>query len=1318
MKKQTHKKPIALFILVILISISCIPMIGSGQQERNSELEIIIENSDIDTIKISAQIPEFTFSTTEHDDEKYAIINLADEGFSIIDGQAKLPKIRRMVEIPQDATPNIIINDITWEETSLNNLHMPNRILPRQPSVHKTGEIPTFEIDEDWYNTNQYYPEEAAIVFEINQIRGTRFALIEIAPVQYNPFSGDLRLLISCDITMDLQGSDIEKTISNIERYATPVFDDMLSSLFPNYGYYEAFAQPNRDQEGFLIIVYDDFEDEINPLASWKTTMGYDTTVTLTSEIPGGVTTNTIKAYIQEAYDTWTNPPAYILLVGDTPQIPAFTGPHSGGETDTYFVTMDGEDDLFADIHVGRFPAENEEQVTIMTDKTIYYEQGVFPDIEWIKKAAFIASSDHDQLAEETHNYCIDTWLDPNGYACDKIYEASGGNTQDIYDSLNDGRSICIYSGHGGSTGWGCVPFSNSDVYLLENEGMYPFVCSHACSTSTYEGTSETFSEAWVRAENKGGIAMWGSSVSTYWDEDDAIQRRVFDAWWNDSMVRIGQMTDKGMYDAYQQNPGLEIDKFIESYNIMGDASVKIWTDDPFIPDHDITVTDIVVPEVVAHGETQTVSAFVKNSGNNTETNIVVDFKVDDFVVDTTIIPSLDKMESTIVNFLWDPAIGTYLVAVESQPIPDEYDLLNNHVDTTVDVIAAPAIEVTPMTLNYMVPTNAVDTDSITIFNLVSAEAPLDYAISYAGDLGGSWLSALPASGSVAVDDADVVIITVDTTGLSEGDYNGEVIIASNDLDDPEVIVTVSLTVVFGNDMAVLSINNPVGVIPAGAYTVNATVQNKGFYPQTDVLVNCSIFEGGIGGVIIDEDFASDPTDWTITNVEGTAWTWDSSEERMEHSYSGSPSGYLDSPVLDCSGKLGVNLSFWHYWKADYSSGNQDGYVRGSIDGGLSFPFLIDEFHHNDPADETAVKYYDISSWANNQPQVMIRFDITNDNDWYWYVDDFNVSADITGSLAYTSENLVSLPAYESSYVEFTPEWNANLGVYTIQITTLLAGDENSGNDIILDVVSVEGPSLCFDPLDYNIGTILVNTTDSTSFEIWNCRVGVLSYSLSETCDWLTVAPLSGDSTGEHDMITVDIDTTDLPEGPYHCDISISSNAGAGVFTVDMNVISDTTPLEDVNQSMFDRGFPIRHTWDGDWGAAQNFTPSMSVIPQVDIYLRKFGTPEFDLTVELRENGPEGLLIDSLVFPAAEVPSSWTWLIVDFSDTVVNSGTDYFIVLPPAPSGVSTSFGYEWGYAFGDHYQPGSFWFTRDGGGLWRDLPTMYEFTFITYGLG
>ena len=155
----------------------------------------------------------------------------------------------------------------------------------------------------------------------------------------------------------------------------------------------------------------------------------------------------------------------------------------------------------------------------------------------------------------------------------------------------------------------------------------------------------------------------------------------------------------------------------------------------------------------------------------------------------------------------------------------------------------------------------------------------------------------------------------------------------------------------------------------------------------------------------------------------------------------------------------------------------------------------------------------------------------------------------------------------------------------------------------------------------------------------------------------------------------------------------------------------------DINQSSFDRGFPIRHALDGDWAAAQSFIPNLDTLTSIDIYLRKFGNPEFDLTVELREDHPQGTLIDTLIFTPAEVPSSWEWFTLDFADTPITPGTDYFIVCPPAPSGVTTSFGYEWGYAIGNQYDDGAFWFTRDGGALWRDLPTMYEFVFKTYGI-
>ena len=166
-----------------------------------------------------------------------------------------------------------------------------------------------------------------------------------------------------------------------------------------------------------------------------------------------------------------------------------------------------------------------------------------------------------------------------------------------------------------------------------------------------------------------------------------------------------------------------------------------------------------------------------------------------------------------------------------------------------------------------------------------------------------------------------------------------------------------------------------------------------------------------------------------------------------------------------------------------------------------------------------------------------------------------------------------------------------------------------------------------------------------------------------------------------------------------------------------MTILGDPTlEIDYVNQSIQDRGFPIRHALDGDWAAAQSFIPTLDTLTSSEIYMRKFGTPEFNLTAELREDHPQGTLIDTLVFTPAEVPSGWEWFPLDFTDTTVTPGTDYFIVIPPAPSGVTTSFGYEWGYAFGNQYDDGAFWFTRDGGGLWRDLPTMYEFVFRTYG--
>jgi parallel beta-helix repeat protein len=276
---------------------------------------------------------------------------------------------------------------------------------------------------------------------------------------------------------------------------------------------------------------------------------------------------------------------------------------------------------------------------------------------------------------------------------------------------------------------------------------------------------------------------------------------------------------------------------------------------------------------------------------------------------------------------------------------------------------------------------------------------------------------------------------------------------------------------------------------------------------------------------------------------------------------------------------------------------------------------------------------------------------------------------------------------------------------------------ENTGNGEIRTKV-VTSDILIKNNIIYGTGTNPAFETTVTSLpsEDYNCvyntnDIGVFTFGLDTLVD---VDP---------EFMCIDVGAED-----FHLQdnsLCIDSGTNLGVIDDILGNMRDENPDRgayeyfenlDLDQSVFDRGFPIRHAVDGDWGAAQNFTPTKNVLTSMQIYLRTFGTPEFDLVVELRENGPDGVLIDTVVFSPTETPTSWAWFDINFNDTYVISGTDYFIVCPPAPSGVATSFGYEWAYAFGDQYMPGSFWFTRDGGSLWRDLPTMYEFTFRTYG--
>jgi hypothetical protein len=151
-----------------------------------------------------------------------------------------------------------------------------------------------------------------------------------------------------------------------------------------------------------------------------------------------------------------------------------------------------------------------------------------------------------------------------------------------------------------------------------------------------------------------------------------------------------------------------------------------------------------------------------------------------------------------------------------------------------------------------------------------------------------------------------------------------------------------------------------------------------------------------------------------------------------------------------------------------------------------------------------------------------------------------------------------------------------------IQITTNGGGD--GVFNVTVNIISYTYPALAFYPQSHYFGILMQNVTEETTFEIWNSGTGIISYSLSCVDSWVTVSPASGSSTGEHDLITVGIDTTGLPLGSsQESYINIESNAGNKVFA--LWIVIGTTPeisIENITGGLFRINTIVTNTGTAD----------------------------------------------------------------------------------------------------------------------------------------
>ena len=607
MSTKAHRCLPALLCLGLLLALALpagadspeqwLPFDGVSPAGRPS---LRVTGSGAGAIDLTAELPGAWTAAVQADGREFS--RLYGEGYSHPTkvGMPDLPVLRRDVEIPFSAQVTIELVSAEFTEYTLADLAL-YPIYPLQPPVRKTEEAEqnaAFQANEEYYASGGLSPAAPLALGEAYVVRGHRAQPVEVWPVAYNPAAGTIRVYRSVTLRLRLAGSDAALTQAMAERYASPAFDARLGELLLNYNQGRGAGRPApEDTAGYLIITADAYYDNMLPFAGLKESRGYEVTMTRTSEIPNGGTTAGIKAYVQAAYDTWPVPPSYLLLVGDTNTIPTFTGPEIGTSTDLYYGTMDGSGDWHPDLGRGRFPVRSTTQTDAMVNKYLAYANltGQEP---WIKAASFPATCDNYTVAEGTHNYVINSHTLPGGYTGtfpntpqpggDKLYCVTyGADHQDLINAFNLGRWAIIYSGHGSYSGWE-MDFTPSDVRNLTNDGMFPFVASHACLSGDF-GQSEVFGETWVLEENQGALAFWGSSTYSYWDEDDVLERRMFDnLFTDDPHPTIATMTDAGLAGVESAYPSMA-QYYWETYNVLGDPAAKLFLE-PDLPTFTLSV--------------------------------------------------------------------------------------------------------------------------------------------------------------------------------------------------------------------------------------------------------------------------------------------------------------------------------------------------------------------------------------------------------------------------------------------------------------------------------------------------------------------------------------------------------------------------------------------------------------------------------------------------------------------------------------------------------------------------------------------------------
>ena len=313
-----------------------------------------------------------------------------------------------------------------------------------------------------------------------------------------------------------------------------------------------------------------------------------------------------IRTYVQQAYNTWSTPPAYLTLVGDATVNPRYLDcPEGCGAWDKDKPHLVATDLLFVDRFAGLIPVDHSYAMLTGSDYTPEIGVARLPAEDLSEAQNMVAKiiryeTNLDQmLPQQNHFLFVADNTDGGGNFCQENVSAAGElppsvsttqlclpNTGDLqtetstlrtqmFNEINNvGALILNYRGHGSVNKWADPPIMTaSDTVLWQNNEPLLVISADCWDGNFAFPDTDGLGETYFGLATTGTAAHWSSAGLGYSVEHSILHSGFYHAIFHERLLRIGDAVkySKINYLGRGQDPAEVL-----AFTLLGDPAMDV----------------------------------------------------------------------------------------------------------------------------------------------------------------------------------------------------------------------------------------------------------------------------------------------------------------------------------------------------------------------------------------------------------------------------------------------------------------------------------------------------------------------------------------------------------------------------------------------------------------------------------------------------------------------------------------------------------------------------------------------------------------------